>query len=381
MAASRCPGTLASTSTRATIDTVVVAFTDMQGRLQGKRLHARFFLDEVLEHGTEGCNYLLAVDVDMNTVDGYAMSPGSAATATSIRARPGHPAPRCPGSPAPRWCCATWPGSTARRRSSQSPRQILRGQLDRAGRARATSRSPAPSWSSSSSTTPTRQAWDAGYRDLTPANQYNVDYSLLGTAAGSSRCCAASATRWPAPGSSSSRRRASATSASTRSPSGTTRRCAPRDNHAIYKNGAKEIAAQDGMSLTFMAKSTSARATPATSTSPCAAPTARIVFDDGPGADPTAVRAASSPACWPRMREFTLLYAPNINSYKRFQPGSFAPDRGAPGATTTAPARCGSSATAPALRLENRVPGGDVNPYLAIAGDARRRRCTASSTG
>src|SRR6476659_6643692 len=56
------------------IDTVVVAFTDMQGRLQGKRLHGHYFLDHVLEDGTEGCNYLLAVDVDMNTVDGYAIS-------------------------------------------------------------------------------------------------------------------------------------------------------------------------------------------------------------------------------------------------------------------------------------------------------------------
>src|SRR5262250_554356 len=56
------------------VDTVVLAFTDMQGRLQGKRLAAEFFLDEVAEHYSEGCNYLLAVDVDMNTVDGYAMS-------------------------------------------------------------------------------------------------------------------------------------------------------------------------------------------------------------------------------------------------------------------------------------------------------------------
>ncbi|MCB9442586.1 MAG: glutamine synthetase, partial [Mycolicibacterium sp.] len=56
------------------IDTVVVAATDMQGRLQGKRMHARYFADVVVPHGTEGCNYLLAVDVDMNTVDGYAMT-------------------------------------------------------------------------------------------------------------------------------------------------------------------------------------------------------------------------------------------------------------------------------------------------------------------
>src|SRR3954468_11060441 len=56
------------------VDTVLVVFTDMQGRLQGKRVHARFFLDEVASHGMEGCNYLLAVDVDMNTVSGYEMS-------------------------------------------------------------------------------------------------------------------------------------------------------------------------------------------------------------------------------------------------------------------------------------------------------------------
>src|SRR3954447_2781110 len=56
------------------IDTVVACFTDMQGRLQGKRLHAAYFLSDVLEHGTEGCNYLLAVDVDMNTVSGYEIS-------------------------------------------------------------------------------------------------------------------------------------------------------------------------------------------------------------------------------------------------------------------------------------------------------------------
>ena len=56
------------------VDTVVLAFTDMQGRLQGKRLHGRYFLDVALESGTEGCNYLLAVDIDMNTVDGYSIS-------------------------------------------------------------------------------------------------------------------------------------------------------------------------------------------------------------------------------------------------------------------------------------------------------------------
>src|SRR5881398_2870484 len=66
--------TLRSAVDTGSIDTVLVAFADMYGRLQGKRFHARFFVDEVLAHGTEACNYLLAVDVDMNTVGGYAIS-------------------------------------------------------------------------------------------------------------------------------------------------------------------------------------------------------------------------------------------------------------------------------------------------------------------
>jgi glutamine synthetase len=77
------------------IDTVVLAFTDMQGRLQGKRLAAEFFLEEVAEHFSEGCNYLLAVDVDMNTVDGYAMSSWERGCGG------------CRGTPAPPWLSPT----------------------------------------------------------------------------------------------------------------------------------------------------------------------------------------------------------------------------------------------------------------------------------
>ena len=103
-----------------TIDTVLVAFPDMQGRLQGKRLDAGFFLDEVAAHGTEACSYLLAVDVEMNTVDGYQMASwdrgyGDFAMRPTSR--------RCVGSrgtPGRRWSSATWCGRTARR--SRPPR-------------------------------------------------------------------------------------------------------------------------------------------------------------------------------------------------------------------------------------------------------------------
>ena len=76
-----------------TVDTVLLAIADMEGRLQGKRLTATHFLDEVVEHGAEGCNYLLAVDVDMETVGGYAMSSlGPGLRRLRDEARPRHPA-------------------------------------------------------------------------------------------------------------------------------------------------------------------------------------------------------------------------------------------------------------------------------------------------
>src|ERR1700722_1480301 len=115
------------------IETVVLAFTDMQGRLQGKRLSAEFFLDEVAERFSEGCNYLLAVDVDMNTVDGYAMSSWETGYGdfvlrpdlATLRQMPWHPATALVIAD------LTWlDGSPV----AASPRQILQRQVERLGR-------------------------------------------------------------------------------------------------------------------------------------------------------------------------------------------------------------------------------------------------------
>ncbi len=104
------------------IDTVVLAFTDMQGRLQGKRLHAQYFLDVALEHGTEGCNYLLAVDIDMNTVDGYAISSWEKGYG-DMEFVPDYDTIRLlPHLPAACWSSATWCGSTTRRSPSRRAR-------------------------------------------------------------------------------------------------------------------------------------------------------------------------------------------------------------------------------------------------------------------
>ena len=162
------------------IDTVVVAITDMQGRLQGKRLHAQYFLDVVLDEATEGCNYLLAVDVDMNTVDGYAMSSWASGYGDFVM-RPDlstlRPLPWHPGSALVLADLEWEDGSPV----VASPRQIL---------ARQTARLAEAGLAAFVGTElefllfrdTYEAAWDAGYRHLTPANQYNVDYSLLGTA-------------------------------------------------------------------------------------------------------------------------------------------------------------------------------------------------------
>ena len=161
------------------IDTVICAFTDMQGRLQGKRLHAPYFLDIVLDHGTEGCNYLLAVDVDMNTVAGYAMSSWErgygdfefALDLDTLRYTPGEAAT------ATVQCDLVWLDGSGP--VAQSPRTVLKKQVAAAADS---------GWTAFAGTElefilfeeTYERAWDAGYQGLTGANRYNVDYSIIG---------------------------------------------------------------------------------------------------------------------------------------------------------------------------------------------------------
>ncbi|GAA2047526.1 MULTISPECIES: glutamine synthetase family protein [Streptomyces] len=347
------------------LDTVVLAFTDMQGRLQGKRFAARFFLDEVLHHGTEGCNYLLAVDTDMNTVDGFAMASwengygdfalhGDPAT---LRRLPWHP-----GSALMIADLAWHDGSPV----TASPRQILRRQLDRLAQR---------DWYGYAGTelefmvfdNTYEQAWDAGYRGLTPANRYNVDYSVLGTGRVEpllrrirNEMGAAGLTVESAKGECNYGQHEIAfryTDALTT--------C---DQHTVYKTGAKEIAAQQGNALTFMAKYDEREGNSCHIHFSLRDGAGQPVFadPDGPyGMSPTMRHfLAGQLAALP---ELTLLYAPNINSYKRFRPGSFAPTAVAwgPDNRTCALRVVGHGRS---HRMENRLPGGDVNPYLAVAG-------------
>jgi glutamine synthetase len=345
------------------VDTVLLALTDMQGRLQGKRLHSRYFMDEVVGGGSEGCNYLLAVDVDMNTVDGYAMSSWSSGYGDFVMRPDFGTLRRVPWHPRTALVLAdleTVDGDAV----YASPRQILKRQLERlAEHGLAAYAGTELEFVLFRDTY--EQAFEKGYRELVPANQYNVDYSLLGTARVEPLLRRIRNEMYAAglqPESAKGECNLGQHEIAFRYADALT--CA--DHHVIYKNGAKEIAAQEGMSLTFMAKPNEREGNSCHIHFSLRGSNGRsAMLGDGPGhLSKTGQRVLAGLLA--TMREFSLLFAPNINSYKRYQPGSFAPTalRWGVDNRTCALRMAGHGQ---GMRVENRVPGGDVNPYLAIA--------------
>ena len=343
------------------IDTVLIGMVDMQGRLQGKRLTAAHFLDEVVEHDAEGCNYLLAVDVDMNTVEGYAMSSWEQGYGdfvfkpdlSTLRIVPWQE------GTAFAMCDLVWEDGSP---VVASPRQILRRQLERL------SERGLEAWVGTELEflvfmDTYEEAWRKGYRDLEPANYYNVDYSLLGTAR-IEPLLRRIRNSMAAAGLVVENAKGECNFGQHEINFKFDRALASADGHAIYKNGAKEIAAQEGCSISFMPKFNEREGNSCHIHLSLRGEDGTPVFADGEGFSDTFERfIAGQLAC---LRELTLFFAPNINSYKRFAVGSFAPTAVAWGKDNrTCSMRVvghGSS-----LRVENRLPGGDVNPYLAIA--------------
>jgi glutamine synthetase len=347
------------------IDTVLVAFSDMQGRLQGKRCGARYFLEEVAANATEGCNYLLAVDVDMNTVDGYAMSSWDLGYGdvvlqpdlSTLRRVPWHE------GTALVLCDVQWEDGTP---VVASPRQVLRRQLARlAERGLAAYVGTELEFIVFKDTY--EDAWRKAYRGLDPANQYNVDYSLIGTGR-------------IEPLLRRIRNEMGGAGMYVESAKGEcnfgqheiafryTEALTTCDNHSIYKTGAKEIAAQEGMSLSFMSKYDEREGNSCHVHISLRSTDGEPVFagQGSSSSDMSALMEHFLAGVLASMGELTYLYAPNINSYKRFVPGSFAPTAIAWGRDnrTCALRVVGHGQS---LRMENRVPGGDVNPYLAVA--------------
>jgi glutamine synthetase len=348
------------------VDTVIVAFADMQGRLIGKRASGRAFVDEVAGHGAECCSYLLTVDVDNNTVPGYAMSSWDTGYGDMVMTPDLNTLRLIPWLPGTALVIADlgWNDGSA---VVAAPRSILRRQIEGLSH-QGLAANVATELEFAVFDETYREAWAGGYRRLTPASDYNIDYAILASSRmepllrdirlgmqGAGLRCEAIKGECNRGQQEIGFRYDDA--------------LVTCDNHAIYKNGAKEIADQHGKSLTFMAKyderegnschiHLSLRA---------AGGAGSAVFADS--SRPTGMSAIFGnfvAGGLATMRELTLFYAPNINSYKRFAGGSFAPTAVAWGLDNRS---CAVRVVGRGenIRMECRVPGGDVNPYLAVA--------------
>jgi glutamine synthetase len=341
------------------IDTVVVAFTDMQGRLLGKRLHGEFFLEEnVAEHGVEGCNYLLALEMEMDPVPGYRIASweqgygdfGLRPDLATLRRIPWLEATALV------LCDVVWHGGTP---VPPSPRQVLKRQVERAAELGYT-----PMFGSELEFYLLKETYAEArakhYRELTPSVPYILDYHILastydeplmrqirnGMQAAGIRVETSKGEAWPGQ-QEINFRYADALSMA--------------DNHVVYKNGAKEIAHLNGCSITFMAKPDHAWIG-----NSCHVHSS--LWRDGENAFAGESNVfkqylAGQIAC---LKELAVFTAPTINSYKRFAAGSWAPTTLAWGHDNRT---CGFRIVGhgQGLRAETRIPGGDVNPYLVFA--------------
>ena len=341
------------------IDTVIVAFTDMQGRLLGKRLHGEFFVEEhVAEHGVEGCNYLLALDMEMDPVPGYGIASWSQGYGDFVLRPDPATLRRIPWLEATALvlCDVVWhDGSPV----APSPRQVLLRQVERAADLGFTAM-----FGSELEFYLLKETYEEAhakhYRDLTPSVPYILDYHVLATTYDEAlirqirngmqgagiRVETSKGEAWPGQQEINFRYADAVTMA---------------DNHTVYKNGAKEIAFAHGCSITFMAK-------PDHGWIGNSCHVHSSLWRDGENAfagesEVFEQYLAGQIAC---LKELALFVAPTINSYKRFAAGSWAPTNLAWGHDNRT---CGFRIVGhgSGLRTETRIPGGDLNPYLGFA--------------
>lgn len=342
------------------IDTVVVGFTDHYGRLTGKRVDGEFFLDEVAGHGTHACDYLLTTDMELEPVPGYRFASWDQGYGDFLL-RPDLATLRR----------ADWLDRTAlvlcdvhdphdHALAAVAPRSILRRQVDAAASMELTVKA-ATELEHYLFRTSYRDAAASGHAAIEPAGWYLEDYQLLQGARSE-------------PFHGAVRRHLKRSGVPVETSKGEwgmgqheiNIRYADvlemADRHVVYKQCAKEVADQQGLSVTFMAKPVTDRAG-----SSCHVHVSLWRGDTSIFAgDPDELRWFIG-GCLAHVRDVMPLYAPTVNSYKRYVDASWAPTRVAWSVDNrTAGFRVvGDGAS---RRVECRIPGADCNPYLALAG-------------
>ena len=345
-------------ASRGEIDTVFAGFTDLYGRLMGKRFDAGFFADQVAEHGTHVCDYLLTVDMEMEPVPGYEFA-NWAKGYGDVLVAPDLATLRV----------ASWLDRTAMVLCDvmddggalvpQAPRSILRRQLDRveAGGFEAVGASELEYYIFEDSY---REAAEKGYRDLRPAGWYIEDYHALQGAREESF-------------NGTVRRHLRDSGVPVEGSKGEWGRgqhelnvryaglLTMADRHVVFKQCLKEVADGMGISVTFMAKPFEGQAGSSCHLHVSLERGGKNAFADGTDAFRWFLGGWLEHA-----PELMVFYAPTVNSYKRYQPGLFAPTRLA-WAYDNRTAGFRVVGQGASTRIECRLPGADCNPYLAFA--------------
>lgn len=369
--------TLKSQVRSGAIDTVIVALPDPFGRLVGKRFRAEVFLDSVAGHGTHGCNYLLTVNIEMDPLDGFQVASWEAGFGdfkfqpdlSTLRILPWQP------GTALVLCDHVKEDGTL---VAETPRSVLRRQLDRLAKDRLTCYCASELEFYLFNQT-YHSAFAAGYRDLQPASDYRIDYHLM------------QPTR-DEPLMRAIRNGMTAARVPIESSKGEWSRgqhevnfiydqpLPMADMHVLFKQGIKEMAEQHGKSVSFMAKYAPSEAGNSCHIHLSLWKNGRNLFWE-PRAKKSAGRSGRPiPAAAHGSKlfrqvlggllkyspELCLLFAPTINSYKRYQAGSWAPTRMA-WAMDNRTVGYRVVGEGNSFRIENRMPGADANPYLAFA--------------
>jgi glutamine synthetase len=364
------------------LDTVIVAFPDPFGRLVGKRFRGDIFLESVLKHGTHCCNYLLAVNMEMDPQDGFKIASWDAGFG-DFALRPDLETLRI----------LPWQTGAAlvlcdymravRSLVQEAPRSVLRTQLARLGAAGFDCLCASELEFYLFNQT-YHSAFASSYRELQPSSDYRIDYHLMQPTRDEPLMRtirnAMTAARVPVESSKGEWSRGQHEINFTCDEPLTM-----ADMHVLFKQGVKEIAEQNGKAISFMAKYAPSEAGNSCHIHMSLWKGGRNIFwappDKGHGTRNTErahLKGKGSPAIGsPLFRHFLgglmkyspelcLFYAPTINSYKRYQPGSWAPTRMA-WALDNRTVGFRVVGEKESFRIENRMPGADANPYLAFA--------------
>jgi glutamine synthetase len=345
------------------IDTVIVALADPFGRLVGKRFRAEVFLDAVARHGTHGCNYLLTVNLEMDPLDGFKVANWNAGFG-DFTLQPDLDTLRI----------IPWQAATALvicdhlkhdgSRVEESPRSVLRRQLDLLKQQGLTCYCASELEFYLFNQT-YHSAFTSGYRDLQPASDYRIDYHLMQPTRDEPLLRAIrngmTAARVPVESSKGEWSRGQHEINFIY-----TEPLPMADMHVLFKQGVKEIAEQHGKAVSFMAKYAPGEAGNSCHIHMSIWRGRQSLFPGAKGSVGSKYFRQFLGGLIKYSPELCLLFAPTINSYKRYQAGSWAPTRMA-WAVDNRTVGYRVVGHGPSFRIENRMPGADANPYLAFA--------------